>query len=391
VTFSSPGAIAGLAAHPFEAVAVDAAGSEPLGVVVPVLPSSLPLVHEARTRAATAMTTIVHRARMTESWHNPSRTILGTRRSRVRSLLCMSELGERLIDAVTAIAGTHAGYRAVHALGTCATGTFTATAAAASLSRAAQFSGAPVPATVRFSNGNGDPARTDGEPDGRGIAVKLRPGEHESTDLVGLSLPVFFVRTVDDFLAFCAARVPDPATGGPDPERLGGFIGEHPECLGAVQATLEARPPASYVSIPYFGIHAFRFVNAAGESRFVRYRWEPDAQVATLTDDEVAAAAPRYLVDELQTRLAAGPASFTLVLQLADETDDPNDPTTAWPDDRETVVAGSLELDTFTGDGCDALIFDPTRVLDGVECSDDPILHARSEAYGVSYSRRTTA
>ena len=86
--------------------------------------------------AATAMT-IVHRARMTASWHNPSCGISWARdAARVRSLLGMSELGERLIDAVTAISGSHPGYRAVHARGTCATGTFTATAAAAPLSRA---------------------------------------------------------------------------------------------------------------------------------------------------------------------------------------------------------------------------------------------------------------
>jgi len=67
-----------------------------------------------------------------------------------------------------------------------------------------------------------------------------------------------------------------------------------------------------------------------------------------------------------------------------------SDPTTAWPEDRETVVAGRLVLDTCTRQECDSLIFDPTRVVDGVECSDDPILQARSEAYGVSYARRTT-
>lgn len=295
------------------------------------------------------------------------------------------------MDAITAITGVHPGYRVAHAQGVCATGTFTASDAAARLSRAVHFAGAAVPATIRFSNGNGDPTRGDGEPDGRGIAVKLRPADGGSTDLVALSLPVFFVRTVDDFLAFSAARVPDPATGAPDPEKFGAFIAAHPEALPAIQATLGARPPASYVTIPYFGIHAFRFVDTSGASRFVRYRWEPDATVATLTDDEVAGAAPRYLTDELAARLASGDASFTLVLQLAETGDDPTDPTTAWPDERETVVAGRLVLDTFADHQCDDLIFDPTRMVDGVECSDDPILHARSEAYGVSYARRTAS
>jgi catalase len=297
-------------------------------------------------------------------------------------------VGEQLVDAITAISGVHPGHRAAHARGVCATGSFTATDAAARLSRGPQFSGAQVPATVRFSNGNGNPERADTEPDGRGIAVKLRPAGGSATDLVGLTLPVFFVRTVADFFEFSAARVPDPATGAPDPERVGAFIAAHPEALPAVQATLTARLPASYVTVPYFGIHAFRYVDADGAGRFVRYRFEPDAGTVVLDDEEQVPAPSRYLAEELETRLAASPASFTMVLQLAEAGDDPDDPTTAWPDDRETVVAGHLVLDRFAGQECDGLIFDPTRVLDGVECSDDPILHARSEAYRVSYARR---
>ena len=60
-----------------------------------------------------------------------------------------------------------------------------------------------------------------------------------------------------------------------------------------------------------------------------------------------------------------------------------------WPDGRDVVVAGRLDL-TGLADA-EPLIFDPTRVTDGIECSDDPILHARSAAYGVSYAQRTTA
>ena len=50
------------------------------------------------------------------------------------------------------------------------------------------------------------------------------------------------------------------------------------------------------------------------------------------------------------------------------------------------MVAGTLELTELAD--VEALIFDPTRVTDGIECSDDPILAARSAAYGVSFARR---
>jgi catalase len=39
--------------------------------------------------------------------------------------------------------------------------------------------------------------------------------------------------------------------------------------------------------------------------------------------------------------------------------------------------------------GDDVMVMDPTRVSDGIECSDDPILHVRSHAYSVSVERRS--
>ena len=37
----------------------------------------------------------------------------------------------------------------------------------------------------------------------------------------------------------------------------------------------------------------------------------------------------------------------------------------------------------------DILVFDPTRVTDGIELSDDPILRFRPRAYSVSVARRS--
>jgi catalase len=297
---------------------------------------------------------------------------------------------EALVDAITAVTGVHPGYRVAHAKGVCAAGTFTGTPEAAGLSRAAHFGGGPVPATVRFSNGSGRPDQADGVRDGRGIAVKLRLPDDTSTDMVGLTLPVFFVRTPEDFLVFMEARVPDPATGEPDLAKVGEFLAAHPEAVPAVEAALTAPAPASYAQCTYHGVHAFRYVDVDGNGRYGRYRWEPNGGVATISDEEAGTRPPDYLRDELTERLARDPALFTLVITLAGAGDDPDDPTVAWPADRPSIVAGQLELtEAVTDPSADALIFDPTRVVDGIECSADPILHARSGAYGVSYARRT--
>ena len=64
-----------------------------------------------------------------------------------------------VVDAINDIAGAHPGHRAAHAKGTLCAGTFRATRAAAKLTRAAHMQGRPVRATVRFSNGGGNPAK----------------------------------------------------------------------------------------------------------------------------------------------------------------------------------------------------------------------------------------
>ena len=66
-------------------------------------------------------------------------------------------------------------------------------------------------------------------------------------------------------------------------------------------------------------------------------------------------------------------------------------PTVTWPDERERVEVGRLVLDgpeTERERGGDILVFDPTRVTDGIEVSDDPILLFRPRAYSVSVERR---
>jgi catalase len=302
-------------------------------------------------------------------------------------------LAEEVVDAINEVSGAHPGHRAAHARGILAAGRFVATPAAAALTQAAHMQGDEIRATVRFSNGGGNPGIPDYAAEGRGMAVKLYLPDGTRTDMVALTLPVFFVRTPEDFLEFTRARKPDPETGQPDMERLGAWLGAHPEAGPAIQAAVSAPLPASYATCVYNGIHSFRWVNAAGEGRYVRFRWEPEAGTETLTPEEARAQGKTYLQEELARRLEeGGGAAFRLVLTLAGAEDPLDDPTAAWPDDREQVTVGRLEL---TGPepererGDDVLVFDPTRVVDGIELSADPILQFRRHAYAESVKRRS--
>jgi catalase len=301
-------------------------------------------------------------------------------------------LAEDAVDAMNEASGRHPGHRAAHAKGTLLSGTFTATPVAARLTRAAHMQGDPVRATVRVSNGGGNPGLPDYAKEGRGLAVKLYLADGAKTDFVAVSTPVFVVRTPEDFVELNRLRKPDPETGQPDMERLGAWLGEHPEALPAIQHVLGRDPPASYAQVAYNGLHAYRWINADGEARFVRFGWQPEAGEATISDEEAREGGPHYLQEEIVRRVEGGPVAFRLVVRLAEEGDPIDDPTAAWPDEREAVEVGRLEV---TGSeeerekGDDVLVFDPTRVVDGIELSDDPILNFRPKAYSVSVERRS--
>ena len=301
----------------------------------------------------------------------------------------MGDFAEEIVDAMNAIHGAHPGHRAVHAKGSCCRGTFVASAAAAGLCIAPHLQGDAIPVTVRFSSGSGRPTRADGARDERGMAVKFHLSDGSSTDVVSLTLPVFFVKTPQDFLAFLKAQRPDPETGKPDLDRIGEFVNEHPETQIATMFVMTNEAPASFACCTFNGIHAFRLTGADGARRFVRYRWVPDVPLATLSDGETRALGRDYLHEELERRLSSETIGFELRFQMAAAGDDPADPTTPWPEERELVTAGRLTLSEFTGRECEGMIFDPGRVTDGIERSEDPILHARSAAYAVSFARRT--
>jgi catalase len=304
-------------------------------------------------------------------------------------------LWEEIVDALDALnGGPHAGFRTVHAKGTFCEGIFTATPEAAKLSRAAHLQGEPVEATIRFSNASGHPRAKDADPiAGRGMAVKFQLPDGEATDIVSVPLVVFFARNAEDFLEMTRARIPDPETGQPDPEKVGAYLAEHPEAGVALQKALpKLAPTTSFATSDYRALHAFCLVDAEGGTHWGRYTWEPEEGPDYLNEEQVAAASRDYLQDEIRERLAEGIARFTLEFTLANEGDPLDDPTIEWEGEHEVIELGELEVLRVVEDAetpGSPIVFDPMRLTDGIEPSADPILAARPKAYSVSIERRT--
>ena len=294
---------------------------------------------------------------------------------------------ESLINGLNAVFGKHEGVRTAHTNGICVKGSFVPSPEAASLSKAPHFNAKdPVGVIGRFSMGGGDPAAPNTQKDNvRGLALHFDVGKGNTTDLVMISAPVFVAKDPDQFLALLTT------VATKDKDKIGAFFKANPNSTN--QGTyLNARPvPASYATVNYWGVHAFTFANAEGKKQIVKYKALPVGGEVGLSDDEVKAKAPDFYAPELKGRLAKAPAEFTLTAILGEDGDPLDDPTALWPEDsRKSVKLGTISITALEDQAtCDAGMFDPTNVVDGIEGpANDKIFPMRSQAYAISFSRR---
>jgi catalase len=219
--------------------------------------------------------------------------------------------------------------------------------------------------------------------------VRFQLGEHVHTDIVAHSANSFPARTGEEFLEFLRAAM---ANGAGRPEALGAFLASHP---GAKRHGELAKPiPTSFVREAYFAITAFKFTNAAGESRFGRYRIRPEACTEYYSDEDAARQSADFLVNELGPRLAQGSARLDVFVQLAEAGDDVTDGTTPWPEEREQVHLGTLTLTKRVDDQEPErrkMIMDPVPRVDGIDSAGDPLTELRSDIYLLSGRRRREA
>ncbi|BBX48631.1 catalase family peroxidase [Mycobacterium cookii] len=295
---------------------------------------------------------------------------------------------DQAIETIRETGGAQPGNRALHAKGKLYRGTFTATPAAAQLSCAAHLSGAAVPALIRFSSGSGNPKQPDNAPGVRGMAVKFTLPDGSTTDVSTQTAQLFPASTPDGFVSLLHAMRPGPTA----PLRLLGYIATHPSFVKALPVVRAANTvPESYGTIAYHGLHAFRWVAADGSARFVRYHLLPQAGEHLVPPDVAKTKGADFLIDELDKRVATQPVRFDYQVQIAADGDSTVDPSKPWHG-TQTVTVGSLEItgiDTEREHGGDIVVFDPMRVTDGIEPSDDPVLRFRTLAYSASVKLRS--
>ena len=300
------------------------------------------------------------------------------------------DLAQQIFDTMVQLPGNKPGNRLVHAKGIVCQGTFAPAKGAAAVSQAGHFNGVTVPIIVRFSDAAPGPEIADSSPDSapRGLAIRFKLPDGKETDIVAFSHNGFPVGTGEDFLSLQKAIVAtDPTKPHPWPVEV--FLSTRPRALKFVQ---DPKPtPVSFATEAFFGNNAFLFSNQKGLKQAGRYQILPVAGQQYVSDTEGKTKTPNFLIEELKNHLAQESVKFRLLLQLPNPGDATNDASIVWPDDRKTIELGIITITTVDTDSAEAqkaLAFDPTRLTDGIELSDDPLPALRSKVYMLSRIHR---
>lgn len=244
---------------------------------------------------------------------------------------------------------------------------------------------------MRFILPTPAPSHVDGQPQQHGTETEPDQHHFHHTDIITHSTPYFPTRTGNGFLALLRAL----GDGS-----IGEFLEQNPSAKRFVEAP---KPnPVSFASQEFWGVNAFVLVNADGKRKAIRYRIVPagDGGVETLVDEELKGKSATYLFDELEGRFAdpdsSSKVSFKLLAQIAEAGDPTDDATELWPEDRQVVELGLIELESLVDEEKSAaqqkrVIFDPIPRVEGVEASDDPLLEMRAAVYLVSGRGRRAA
>jgi catalase len=337
------------------------------------------------------------------------------------------DLVRKIVEALD-VDGGSTRRRPVHTVGVGAIGFFEPSKVAPDYCIAPHFLADRTDVTMRFSNGIGVVEPHDGWSDVRGMAVRFHLEDGKATDLIAMTLPVFFAPDPETFLEFAINARPQPCRRQTAWEKIIGYLNlrlpmpdpypgqtkraNEPAIAFADKtdwakaAVLDASSigaPVSYVREAYHAVHTFIVTGKDQRERYVRFAWQPVAGVlkmqpgevftdGVVTQDPEAEPIAEYLHKDLGKRLAKGVERFTLTMTIGETGDPFDDSTRRWPLHRRRVMMGTLTLERLVADqerDCENLSFNPCLLPEnGIRASNDPVLALRRKAYAFSSDRR---
>ncbi|GBQ86758.1 catalase family peroxidase [Asaia krungthepensis] len=293
-----------------------------------------------------------------------------------------------LIAALQGVDGKHPGFRRNHAKGVCVTGWFEGNGTASALSTSSFLEARRVPVIGRFALAGGMPYQGDAPGKVRSLGLSLRGADGQEWRMGINDIPVFPVRTPEEFQALQLAVRPNPATGKPDPAQVQAFRAAHP-WLASAGAALAKRPITSgFENDTYRSLDSFLLQDAKGHVTAVRYAMVPEETDVTIP----ALSGENALFERLANAIAAHPLRWTLVFTVAGPGDVIDDPSREWSGQDRQIEGGILTIDRIESEetgSCTGITYDPLILPPGVSASGDPVLQARSAAYMRSFAERS--
>jgi catalase len=284
--------------------------------------------------------------------------------------------------------------RVVHARGTGAFGFFQPTADISSVSKASVFtSGTQTPVFVRFSTVMGYRGSPEQARDPRGFAVKFYT-QQGNWDVVGINWPIFFIRDAIKFPDFVHANKPSAVTGVQDANLAFDFFAHTPEATNMLtHLYTDEGMPDSYRHMDGYGVHAFKLVNARGEVHYVKFHFKSVQGIHGLRPQEIAASIGKdwnLNTNDLYNAIKAGEyPSWDLYIQVLTPKDlakfdfDALDDTKVWTGVPEQKI-GTMTLNRVPDnyfESTEESAFAPSRMVPGIEPSEDRMLQGRLFAY----------
>ena len=291
--------------------------------------------------------------------------------------------------------------RVVHARGAAAHGYFECTHPMTDITKASLFSskGKTTPVFLRFSTVAGSRGSADTPRDVRGFAVKFYTDEGV-WDMVGNNIPIFFIQDAIKFPDLIHAVKPEPNNEIPQAQSAHDtfydFASLTPEISAMLMWVMSDRSlPRSFATMEGFGIHSFRWVNAAGKSVFVKYHFKPKKGVFSVLWDEaqkIAGKDPDFHRKDLWESIERGDfPEWEFGVQIIQDEDqlkygfDILDPTKIIPEELVPVTpVGKLVLnrnpDNYFAE-TEQVVFNPSHIVPGIDFSNDPLLQGRLFSY----------
>ncbi len=294
--------------------------------------------------------------------------------------------------------------RVVHAKGTGAHGTFTATQDITRFTKARFLAdiGKKTDMFIRFSTVAGERGAADAERDVRGFAMKFYT-EDGNWDMVGNNTPVFFIRDPYKFANFIHTQKRDPKTNMRDMDMQWDFWSLSPESLHQVTILFSDRGiPATLRNMNGYGSHTYSMVNAEGERVWCKFHFKTDQGIRCLTDEESAKligedreSHQRDLYNAIET---GDYPSWTMYIQVMTQDEaatfawNPFDLTKVWPHgDYPLYEVGRFELsrnpDNYHAE-VEQSSFSPSALVPGIGPSPDKMLQARLMSYSDAHRYR---